>query len=156
MLNVAHTVPAGADPGVNETQSLPSICVWATSTCQDRSGRWGDWQDLKRSRPCLWEAGSLATWQATLCLVDKIWSLGEGLPAQPQGPSKASEKSGTYAETRTMKWPGEEMEEEHVRQGELPEARASLACWRLGKKTSLFRATGTAPSHGGVQTAFLL
>lgn len=141
-------------------QSLPSICVWVTSTCQDRGGSWGERQDLKGSLPCLWEVGSLATRQATLCLVDKIWSLGEGLPAQPQGLSEASEKSGTYAETRTMKWPGEEMEEEHVRQRELdvpkPEARTSLACWRYGKKASLFRVTGTAPSHGGVQTAFLL
>lgn len=57
-----------------------------------------------------------------------------------------------------MKWPGEETEEERVRQRDLDvpelEARASLAGWKYGKKASLFRVTGTVPSHGGVQTAF--
>lgn len=83
----------------------------------------------------------------------------EGLPAQPHW-VQASGKSGACAGTWTMRWSGEETEGERVRPRELgvpkPEAGASLAFWRYGKNTSLFRGTGTAPLHGGVQTAFLL
>lgn len=58
----------------------------------------------------------------------------KGLRAQPQGSVEASEKSGPYAETWTIRWPGEQMEKALVRQKELgvpkPEAGASLACRR--------------------------
>ena len=75
-----------------------------------------------------------------------------GLPAPPgRGwrSRESSEKSATSAATRTIRWPGEEMEEEHVRQREfgMPNRRLERAWHAGGTERTQHYSEWQAPCH---------